>query len=403
MFGFCIILLFLTACYAVTSIWLHIGVLRLKKGRAKGIAYASSSGSGIAKQDEGDAELPFVSILVAARNEEKNITKCLESLVRQQYPYDKYEIVIINDRSTDGTLTIIKEFQEKHKVVRYVSLHSNLSGLTGKQNALNEGLKLCTGEIILNTDADCVAEPLWIRRTVLRFTPEIDFAVGFSMTVDMGGSKSFFSNLQSLDMLFLMDAAAGAVGMGCPISGLGTNLAYRKAVTNYIDYRKMGYTITEDASIIQAVARNPSYGVGVIYDKDAAVSTSPEDSVKQFLFQRIRWILGGRVTRPWVQALLHLIFLFHLCLVVSLPLMFFARSLVFFALLSFLVKISLDFARCYRVCREFGRADLLRSFALYELFMISYSIFAGLGSIFVKKVRWKGEVCARGTSSMNSV
>jgi len=413
------ILAFLAFCYILVSVSLFIGVSRLRRNTGHKTQDGSQAGmpvppgleSRVLSLESGAGNLPFVSILVAARNEERAIADCLESLVQQQYPSDRYEIVVVNDRSTDNTPSIIKNYMGKYKAIKYVSIDSNSSGLTGKQNALNEGLKLCAGEIILNTDADCIAGPLWVRRTVSYFVPQVGLTVGFSTVYNTKAKgqrpknsmlyalhsmlRGLFAHLQSLDMLFLMDAAAGTIGMNAPVSCLGRNLAYRKAILDDIGYSGMGYTITEDAALIQAVAKKTNWDIAVVYDKAAAVLTFAEESIKQFLSQRVRWVLGGQATRSWLQIPLYASFLFHLCLAISFPLMFFARSLIAVTLVCVFVKVILDFVRCWRVCKEFQRADLLRLFIPYEVFMVFYSILAGLGSIFIRKVRWKGEVYTR--------
>jgi cellulose synthase/poly-beta-1,6-N-acetylglucosamine synthase-like glycosyltransferase len=393
LFWFGLILAFLSFCYILTSAALSIGVSRLKKQMWE---------APIIGESQNAADLPFVSILVPARDEERYISDCLESLVHQQYPPDRYEIVVVNDRSTDSTPQIIRSYMEEHSMIKCVTVDSNSSGLTGKQNALNEGLKLCRGDIILNTDADCIAGPFWVPRTVSCFTPQIGLTIGFSITYSRDGLGLLFSGLQSLDMLFLTDAAAGAIGINIPISCSGRNLAYRKRLLDDIGYLGMGYTITEDAALIQTVAKHTNWKIAVVYDKDAAVLTSAEESIRQFLSQRVRWVLGGRAIRSWVQIPLHTIFLFHLCLAISLLLMFFERGFVAVILFSAFSKTTLDLVRCWRVCKEFGRTDLLKLFVPYEVFMVFYSILAGLGSIFVREIRWKGELYKRGTRHIHS-
>jgi len=353
-------------------------------------------------ESQNAADLPFVSVLVPARDEERFIADCLESLTHQQYPVDRYEIVVVNDRSTDSTPQIIRSYMEEHSMIKCVTIDSNSSGLTGKQNALNEGLKVCSGDIILNTDADCIAGPLWVRRTVSSFTPQIGLTIGFSTTYSRDDFNVLFSGLQSLDMLFLTDAAAGAIGINIPISCSGRNLAYRKRLLDDIGYLGMGYTITEDAALIQTVAKHTNWEIAVAYDKDAAVLTSAEENIRQFLSQRVRWVLGGRAIKSWSQLPLHTIFLFHLCLAISLLLMFFTRGFMAVILFSVISKTALDLVRCWRVCKEFGRTDLLKLFVPYEVFMVSYSILAGLGSIFVRGVRWKGEFYRRDARHINS-
>ena len=387
------ILILLAFCYILISAALSIGVSRLKRQMGK---------DAIAVGSQGQGDLPFVSILVPARDEERYIADCLESLVHQQYPVDRYEIVVVNDRSTDSTPQIIRSYMEEHSMLKCVTIDSNSSGLTGKQNALNEGLKLCSGDIILNTDADCIAGPLWVRRTVSCFTPLIGVVAGFYMVRSTNDSDYLFSGLQSLDMLFLMDAAAGAIGVNVPVACSGGNLAYRKAVLDDIGYPGTQYTITEDTALIRAAAKHTNWKIAVVYDKDAAISTFAKENMKQFLSQRVRWVLGGQAIRSWLRIPLYTIFLFHLSLAISFPFIFFLRGLAAIALFSILVKASLDFIGCWRVCRHFDRTDLLKLFVPYEVFMVSYSILAGLGSIFVRKVRWKGELYTRAARHIHS-
>ena len=361
----------LTLLYFLISISLLIGVSRLKKNAQKSDA------------------VPYVSILVPARDEEKLIAACLESLVHQQYPPDKYEIVIVNDRSRDNTSAIVREYQDRYSIIKCINLDHNSSGLTGKQNAMNEGLKHCNGEIILNTDADCIVKPLWIRRTVSCFSPKVGLTIGLSTAYNVDGTSSLFTDLQSLDTLFLMDAAAGSIGMNVHVGCAGSNLAYRKAILDGKGYLGIGYTITEDTALIQSVARNTDWSITAVYDRDAAIETASEKSLKRFLAQRLRWLLGGQAGKDLSLIPLYFVFLFHSCIAVFIPLMFFISSLIPFVLLSILIKIILDFIRCWRVCKEFDRRDLLYVFMPYEAFIIFYSVIIGLGSIFVRKVRWK--------------
>jgi cellulose synthase/poly-beta-1,6-N-acetylglucosamine synthase-like glycosyltransferase len=151
------------------------------------------------------------------------------------------------------------------------------------------------------------------------------------------------------------------------------------------------------------VGRSSDWYVDVVYDRDASVVTSAEKSLKQFLSQRVRWVMGGQAARSWSQIPLHIIFVFHACLAIFLPLMFFVHSLIPVFLLAILTKVLLDFVRCWRVCREFGRLGLLRLFVPYEIFMVSYSIIAGLGSIFIRKIRWKGETYVRNAHRVGGI
>lgn len=99
-----------------------------------------------------DADLPFVSVIVPARNEESKIGRCLESLCSQDYP--NYEVIAVNDRSEDGTGRIIQEISQKHKHLKYLNAKEAPSGWIGKCSALVQGVRLSSGKYLLFTDAD---------------------------------------------------------------------------------------------------------------------------------------------------------------------------------------------------------------------------------------------------------
>ncbi|MGB9597648.1 MAG: glycosyltransferase [Candidatus Poribacteria bacterium] len=367
------ILIPLTFVYFAISLTLLIGTIIAKKIEKINNSY------------------PYVSIIVPAKNEEEMIGKCLDSLINQDYPKNKYEVVVINDRSTDKTQDIINLYQ-KNSIIKSIEIKENLSGLTGKQNAVNEGLKLCKGEIIMNIDADCIAKPKWIKNTVSRFMSKTGLVMGFNITYNDRNSSSVFAELQALDMLFLLDSATGSIGVGVYAGCAGSNIAYRKAVLKDENFQKLGFTITEDTAVIQAVSKNPNWDVKVVYDKDAMVMTPAETSWRRFFAQRIRWTLGGLVTKSWILLPLYLAFLYHVMLITLIPIAFFVNSLQLAVLLSFVIKSSIDFIRCCQVCKSFDRTDLLKFFMLYEFFMMFYSVFIGFVSLFVKKIEWKGDV-----------
>ena len=393
-----LVLVSLTFCYVLIVALLFAGVSRLKRNRARS-AVALPQSEQVPERSKGAADLSFVSILVAARDEERTISDCLQSLVQQQYPSDRYEIVVVNDRSTDNTPTIVEQYQSKFEIIKCVNVNSNSSGLTGKQNAINEGLRICSGEIILNIDADCVAGPLWIYRTVSRFTPQVGISVGFifAKNSDANGYRSIFTDLQCLDILLLRYAAAGAAGMNVTAPCGGANLAYRKVLVDNIDCSRLRYTFGEDVALIQLIAKDTDWETVFVYDRDAIVWTYAEESMRLFLSQRIRWIIGGRASKSWSQIPLHAMLLFYLHLLIFISLAFFIHSLIVVTLICSLIKVSIDFAACWRVCKELKRPDLLKLFIPYEIFLTFYSIFTGFGSMVVRRIHWKGDIYAKDT------
>ena len=111
---------------------------------------------------KNEIDLPDVSVIVAARNEEENILRCLKSLDRLEYPEDKLQIILVDDRSTDNTQNLVDNFIiDKPKFTKIVT-KKEIGRLKGKTNALANALEIASGEIILTTDADCVVTATWV-------------------------------------------------------------------------------------------------------------------------------------------------------------------------------------------------------------------------------------------------
>src|SRR5260221_8691943 len=100
------------------------------------------------KPNEQEHFLPLVSVIVAGRNEEKNIAGCIESLLKLTYPKDKLEIFIVNDRSTDKTGEIMQTYANANPVLKYIEIDKFIGTLKGKVNALAVAIKSAKGEII---------------------------------------------------------------------------------------------------------------------------------------------------------------------------------------------------------------------------------------------------------------
>ena len=147
--------------YVLFTIYFTIGLHRLKIYKKKEL-------------------LPTITIVVAARNEESNLQQLLKSLVKQDYPNEKMEIVIVSDRSTDGTWQIINDFSNLYPFVKGIKLEDINDDMTPKKHALTCGIKNSSGEIILSTDGDCLAPKGWASSMVSSFGDNTGIVVGRS-------------------------------------------------------------------------------------------------------------------------------------------------------------------------------------------------------------------------------
>lgn len=258
----------LAVAYAVFLCAVFLGLSRLRAGRTSG-------------------NRPFVTILVAARNEERFLGACLESLAVQTYPRDSHEIIIIDDGSNDGTPEVIGRHSATTANVRSLRIERGGS----KPTALTRGVEAARGEIILTTDADCVVRPTWVSSMISRFNDRTVFVAGPVVEQKRSG---ILAGLSRLEFLGLIGVAAGLIGIRVPVFCNGANLAFRRSAFLAVGGYGEGQW-SDDEALLQRL--HGAYPDGITYAaEDAAiVATEPPGSVVQFWRQRVRWSSKRRV------------------------------------------------------------------------------------------------------------
>jgi cellulose synthase/poly-beta-1,6-N-acetylglucosamine synthase-like glycosyltransferase len=262
---------------------------------------------------------PSVSVVVAARNEEQQIGACLAALVAQDYPRDKLQIIVVDDRSEDGTAAIVNEVAASHPQVELLRVTACPSNWSPKKHALATGVAHARGELILCTDADCQPPPTWVSGMVSYFTPGVGLVAGFSPTTHGPGSR-LAKRLLEMDDLALACVAAGSMGVGVPLTCGGSNLAYRKEVYEQVGgFSGVEHLLSGDDDLFLHKVRITAWRTHYARDLGTVVPSGGPRSFRQFRHQRTRHASKGFFYAPWMIALLVLIYLFHCGLLAALP------------------------------------------------------------------------------------
>lgn len=239
-------------------------------------------------------DLPTISILVAARNEENNILGCINSLNELDYPENKIEIFIIDDHSTDKTNEIVSDFIKDKPKFRIIQPAEKLGELKGKANALANAIKQVNNEIILTTDADCVVNPLWAKTLASYFKQDVAMVCGYTDQY----KRTVFEGMQAADFIYLLGVAAGMMNLGKPLSCIGNNMAYRKAVYDEVGgYENIKFSVTEDFQLLHAMDRLKKYKIIYPLDSGGYVISEPCPDMKVLYWQKKRWGVGGLNSR----------------------------------------------------------------------------------------------------------
>lgn len=336
----------------------------------------------------------FVSVLVPARNEEKNIIKCLSSLAEQTYPESLFEIIVLDDNSEDQTFRLAEEFSATHDNFRVISLPEPPKHRSPKKAALEAGIELSRGEIIFTTDADCVVQPQWIE-TMVRYFDKKTGAVLSWLKVQPG--KKILGKLESLDSMALSFVGAAAVGLGKPALANGANFAYRKSV-----FRELGgfsgidqYASGDDDLFLQKLSRQKKWRVAFATEPEACVTSGATENLKTFFSQRFRWASKGPLYPPALFAIEMLIYFYFFALAITLPFSFTALFPTAIPPAVFIVKLGIDYLFIKKGAQLLKTRIPFLTFLVTEIFQVFYILIVGIGGS-VGKFQWKGRTFARG-------
>ncbi len=235
-------------------------------------------------------ENPFISIIVPCRNESINITNNITGLLAQNYPPYLYEILYIDDHSTDRMNDIISSYNDKR--IRLFHLGNSPERLTGKKHAIAYGLEYAKGEIIVATDADCAYSPNWLTTIAQNFDNETGF---LSAPVAFHKKNGLFQAMQAAEFAGLVLTGAGLIGLNHPTICNGANIAYRKSlfhqVNGFVDNH--GLASGDDELLMRKIHKLGTYKVKFAGNTDAVVYTHAAGTLVEFINQRARWASKG--------------------------------------------------------------------------------------------------------------
>ncbi|MFA4838420.1 MAG: glycosyltransferase [Candidatus Neomarinimicrobiota bacterium] len=328
-------------------------------------------------------QTPSVSVIVCARNEAPVISRLLQSLANLRYPEDKYEVILIDDDSSDGTQNVMNYYaagKENWKVLRH---DKSTDPLKGKKGAITQGVRESRGEIIMVTDADCVVPPDWIASMVACFRPGVGMVLGHS---PIEVREGFMNIYERFDTLCEASVAAASTYYNKPTHANGRNLAYRKQAFDDVGgYNSGANTDTgDDFFLMQKIRTQTRWRFAYNTDPASFVLTEPMTFGKKYIHQQLRRNSKAfNLTIPFF-LLGMIVFFFH----VVLAILVFSPSLWNWLGILLIFKFLSEFIATYHGARLFGQADLLKYFpVLWAIYPVCYLTSQLVGSL--KLYRWK--------------
>ncbi len=334
-----------------------------------------------------------VTLIIPARNEERNILNCLEDIALQDYPAHLMEVIIIDDCSTDKTSQIVAEFIRSRPGIPVSLLQTpdNNTSKAYKKQAIEYAIAHSTGDLIITSDADTHFE-----------TTRISAIAGF---YEMYGPKmilapvsfyhenNFFSKVQSLEFLGLMGVTGGSCRVGWPVMCNGANLAYERKAFNTVGGYKdnLGYSSGDDVFLMLKIKKQFGAGsVKFLKSAEAIVWTEAKSSFHEFLQQRLRWVSKNRGTKDArILSVALVTWLFNVSFLVGIISGIFNSYFFYLLLIILIAKMAVEFPLLLMTSRWFRKTGLLKFYPAGQVLNIFYVVFIGFFGNFLP-YKWKG-------------
>jgi len=323
---------------------------------------------------------PFVSVLLAVRNEENVLNNCLIALSKLNYP--SVEILIGNDNSTDETAQIINLFTSQFPHFIAVPIQEEKFG-KGKANVLAQLAQKAKGEYYFFTDADIVVNQDWIENLLAHFETDTGIVTGCTHT----NGNSLFEKWQSLDWSFSQGIMYFFSRFYNPITAMGNNMAVsKKAYDSVGGYENIPFSLTEDFALFKEIT-NTDFTSKQCLTANEKVHTLPLSTFNSFLHQRKRWMKGAFSKLPIYVSILVLFQNFYLAIVI-----YESLNHNYLALLFLLLKISLQ--SIYLKLIHYKVKEKLPIWACFtfELYVFFTGICLVINYLLPSKVNWKGRI-----------
>ncbi len=375
--------------YAVMIIYFLVGWVKTKSVKQEGLsAYNIRS-----------ANLPSVSIVLPVRNEEHNIVATLQSIFDQDYPKQLYEIILVDDYSTDATLRTAREMDFGGLKVFDLQNYLGARGekKPNKKEALAIGIKNAQGDLIITTDGDCTRGNQWLS-SMVDFYQSNKYKL-VTAPVVIKPAYTPLQVLQQMDVINMMGITAATISNGAPSMCNGANLMYAKQTFLDVDGFKGNQEVAsgDDVFLMQKVHK--AYGaesIGFVKNQDAWVVSKAEKGLFRFLAQRMRWAGKNKLHSSWwVKLLLTYAYLFNTAILAAAvyagvmfaqtynPSVFIPLAVIFGG------KFLIDLMFNIPLLSFFKKFLLLLAMPFIEIMHILYIVIIGPISM-MGRYRWKG-------------
>jgi len=324
-----------------------------------------------------------VSIVIALKDEAKNIPFLIKSLMNQTHPI--YEVIIVNDRSSDGSFQLLNDASMQHKNLNVINIKKLPPNWSGKKYALKNGIEAAIYDIVLLTDADCIAKSSnWITLMAAQLHTDTEIVLGFSPYIRKKGLLNQLIQFETLwtGLQYLSFALAGH-----PYMGVGRNLAYKKSVFLKDSFTNTSHIVGGDDDLLVNKYATPN-NTKIIIDSDSQTLSEPKTTWTSYFTQKIRHLSVGSHYRKkdrtrlglfalsnWFGWILLFILLFNHFDIILILSLFGIRSILFYTIFT-------------RIGLKLGVRIRPFTLPLIDLLYNLFYLVVGLRVLTAKRIKW---------------
>lgn len=325
-----------------------------------------------------------VSVIICARNEAQNLGRLIDSLSRQNYP--DFEVIIINDRSTDQTEELLKEAEKQFRQLKTITIKAAPENVNPKKYGLIKGIEAANHELLLLTDADCLPHSdHWICEMVAPFDSGIHIVLGFSQYKKDSGLLNAFIRFETLHtgMQYLSFALAGK-----PYMGVGRNLAYKKS---FFQERKgfhkyLSVTGGDDDLFVNKNAHRKNTKISI--GKKSLTVSLPKKSWRTYFRQKRRHLAAGKFYNQSDKLILGLLSLSHIIFWFTFVALAITGEEPYFVIGGFLMRMLVLVLAFYFTAKRLGDRINLLSLPILDFLFVCYYTATGISAIVSKDIKW---------------
>ncbi|MFO8054667.1 MAG: glycosyltransferase [Bacteroidales bacterium] len=332
-----------------------------------------------------EAELPPVSIVIAAKNEYHNLSRFLPLILQQNYP--DFEVIIVNDASDDDSAELLDDLKQKNKHLKVINLYKNFNFFKGKKFPLSVGIRSAKHEHLLLTDADCKPySNLWIKTMLSSYGKDTQIVLGYGKYEH---KKTFLNKIQRYDTLFTAMQYFSFALLGDPYMGVGRNLSYVKTLFQKSKGFSSHYKIKsgDDDLFINKVAGK--HNTAICAEQNGFTISRSTATFGHWVKQKRRHLTTGKYYKPRHKLMLGVFnisrFVFWATLI-ALLIRFFNAGYV---ITSGILLLGTFLFILKNIMRKFDEKHLLLLSPFLDIILLISYVFITFANLMRKPDKWK--------------